>query len=1281
MAAVVSAISSTQNHEPATSHSPSPSPPTITTTDQPSTSSRSFIHLGSPRAQTISFPVTPMSAVAPTTLDPPIGTSFADYLRTWSDAHVARWLTDIRCPSHIDTFKEHDIRGDVLLELDPDTLKEMNIMSVGDRLRILNGVKNLRMKCQSPASSPRAFSPVRTYLGTQTEMRILESPREPPRANGFYISHSRENSRDSVNRDNPSVSRAPKRLENKPAPLVLSPHGRGDLPRVIREPLSGESSRNIPPIRPLPQPAQNASPQSTAPNGAFTSVRPLLPPLPPAPRGQPPQPPTNQQPASRPGANSRALHPLTGTRTRTPNQDLSPYANSPLLPQPATQCLLTPVSGSNLRPSYGLPSDPRSGLGSNLKPPMHAASPLSSQPSPRQGNGSSHGRNISFGGVGSPLGYAPLSAKQRPSTSGTANTGTHPYASAQPPTLQTPPGQNGLVLSPIAESYQNGPSSPSSASPPAGTFAVGRSPLGHSHTSSIDERHRLIKFLLPEESRSYVIDVADCTGGVEIMEKILKKPNVSSRKNDPTTLTNRVDTEDGGLCIDGWCVYNEWDDQRDPTKPLSDAELLAVCYRPPDLVKEHGLTLRRTEKAKRSRPTISPTSPVAPSRISTPDDEYDIDVQSFAYQNVTSAPLGGQKSKAIKRASTISVLSGLGVRDPEKAFELPTSPTQNTPSAKMTTPSSAKKPSKLRSFFGQRPPSELITTHLTEYFPFTEKKVLRTARHSMMLRASNVGGMRDSVISISHPMPSRFSISTQGSGSAHRATSPARTASSKRTSMISTASGLPDRSSNHSNDALTAGEEPPRVSISGEDGRSVILTGDDVEKLSASDLKPHLLPPVNFPTESLTESMESLTGDKRLSKASMGTSKRMSYMTELRSKRDRSDTASLLTVDEITAEVESRRQSMAVDMGVEGAEDWTKVEPDIDDVSDLSDTAFDEEDEDEDEYESEEETGKAVMSSGGKCSSSVFARVLRNVLGVHYPVKTISGTKWIKGALIGAGSFGKVYLGMDAVNGLLMAVKQVELPTGSAPNEERKKSMLSALEREIDLLKDLQHPNIVQYLYSSVDDDYLNIFLEYVPGGSVTALLRSYGAFEEPLVKNFVRQILQGLNYLHERDIIHRDIKGANILVDNKGGIKISDFGISKKVDGNLLTGKRMYRPSFQGSVFWMAPEVVQQKFHTTAADIWSVGCLVVEMLTGEHPWAQLTQTQAIFKIGLSAKPEFPSDTSAEAEDFLKKTFELNHAARPSAGELLQHPWLAAEKPATKNAANTKNVPTIEVSA
>lgn len=89
-------------------------------------------------------------------------------------------------------------------------------------------------------------------------------------------------------------------------------------------------------------------------------------------------------------------------------------------------------------------------------------------------------------------------------------------------------------------------------------------------------------------------------------------------------------------------------------------------------------------------------------------------------------------------------------------------------------------------------------------------------------------------------------------------------------------------------------------------------------------------------------------------------------------------------------------------------------------------------------------------------------------------------------------------------------------------------------------------------LDSSSDGKHLYIFLEYVPGGSVAHLLANYGAFEEALVRTFVKQILQGLSYLHEADIIHRDIKGANILVDNRGGIKISDFGISKKVEESM---------------------------------------------------------------------------------------------------------------------------------
>lgn len=273
-------------------------------------------------------------------------------------------------------------------------------------------------------------------------------------------------------------------------------------------------------------------------------------------------------------------------------------------------------------------------------------------------------------------------------------------------------------------------------------------------------------------------------------------------------------------------------------------------------------------------------------------------------------------------------------------------------------------------------------------------------------------------------------------------------------------------------------------------------------------------------------------------------------------------------------------------------------------------------------------------------------------------------SKWMKGALIGQGSFGSVYLALHAVTGELLAVKQVETPSPGAnsASDARKKSMIDALKREISLLRDLQHPNIVQYLGASSSADHLNIFLEYVPGGSVQTMLNSYGALREPLIRSFVRQIVTGLAYLHQREIIHRDIKGANILVDNKGVIKISDFGISKKIEvSNILNGagNNKNRPSLQGSVFWMAPEVVKQTSYTRKADIWSLGCLVVEMMTGNHPFPDCSQLQAIFKIGgAKISPSVPEHASPEAKTFLSQTFEVEHVKRPSADELLFSPFL-----------------------
>lgn len=264
--------------------------------------------------------------------------------------------------------------------------------------------------------------------------------------------------------------------------------------------------------------------------------------------------------------------------------------------------------------------------------------------------------------------------------------------------------------------------------------------------------------------------------------------------------------------------------------------------------------------------------------------------------------------------------------------------------------------------------------------------------------------------------------------------------------------------------------------------------------------------------------------------------------------------------------------------------------------------------------------------------------------------------KWLQGARIGAGSFGTVYLGMDPTSGELMAVKQVQISRGPLKQNNMDRQQIEALQREMALLKDLNHENIVRYYGLSDDGTCLNIFLEYIPGGLVQTMLQLYGPFEEPLIRSFVRQVVVGLSYLHGMDIVHRDIKGANILIDIKGVAKISDFGILKKVSND--PGKQAKRALLQGLVYWMAPEVVKQTAYTKKADIWSVGCLIVEMFTGRHPFPNFSQMQAIFKIGTHTRPEIPGGCTAEAQDFLLKTLELDYAMRPDALDLLGDPFL-----------------------
>ncbi|KAK7679557.1 hypothetical protein QCA50_017459 [Cerrena zonata] len=317
-------------------------------------------------------------------------------------------------------------------------------------------------------------------------------------------------------------------------------------------------------------------------------------------------------------------------------------------------------------------------------------------------------------------------------------------------------------------------------------------------------------------------------------------------------------------------------------------------------------------------------------------------------------------------------------------------------------------------------------------------------------------------------------------------------------------------------------------------------------------------------------------------------------------------------------------------------------------------------DSDEEEAQGDEEEGPDFISEYGTYTSGELNYQEGQELSESLDkISKLPTKKWLQGARIGAG--------MDPFTGELMAVKQVKIPNEASMNNELQKAMIEALEREMTLLKELNHENIVRYLGSSTDDQFLNIFLEYVPGGSVQSMLNLYGPFEEPLIRNFIRQVLIGLNYLHSEGIIHRDIKGANILIDIKGTVKISDFGISKKVgssnvddteEENNQQKRGGRRASLQGSVYWMAPEVVKQTAYTKKADIWSVGCLIVEMFTGNHPFPNFSQMQAIFKIGTHILPQIPEWCTLEAKDFLQKTFEVEYENRPDAIDMLNEPFL-----------------------
>lgn len=446
-------------------------------------------------------------------------------MKQWTDVHVSRWLYEAKVPQHASRFREHDIRGDVILDLDQSTLKETGIVSVGDRIKILVAVKALRQKCarhSSPLVAPRPPAPSPLHLRIPNDGLTHNMEPSPNRVNGRRLDAGR------------------------PPPLNIAETVSRDLPQLV-----ATASNATPRYPPTTQYSSSTPP--SRPNA--------LPPL----AGSKPQPLPLPRIAPRNGGGSTLATPpqtyLQGRKTPEP-QPPPAFTKDPLPPAPTTAS-----STPGWQPGgYGLPARPTPG---NLQAGTFA-SEKGGVPFPRAG---SPAGQPNFRGAAARVlhqksgstsqttrGNAPaVNIGPRPGTSGdpaSVSPIAHPYGireQAGPNGLLGTGVQSGFLLSPITES--NSAVEPTTPAVSSTGYSVGRGPFKPNPVQpapmSLEELKRLcVKFILADDGHSRVVNVGDCEGGVEVIERVLRKMG-----KIPAGPLFASETETGGLLVGGWAIY------------------------------------------------------------------------------------------------------------------------------------------------------------------------------------------------------------------------------------------------------------------------------------------------------------------------------------------------------------------------------------------------------------------------------------------------------------------------------------------------------------------------------------------------------------------------------------------------------------------------------------------------------------------------------------------------------------------------------------------------------
>jgi serum/glucocorticoid-regulated kinase 2 len=253
--------------------------------------------------------------------------------------------------------------------------------------------------------------------------------------------------------------------------------------------------------------------------------------------------------------------------------------------------------------------------------------------------------------------------------------------------------------------------------------------------------------------------------------------------------------------------------------------------------------------------------------------------------------------------------------------------------------------------------------------------------------------------------------------------------------------------------------------------------------------------------------------------------------------------------------------------------------------------------------------------------------------------------------VVGKGSYGTVMLARKKDTGEVLAIKMLK----KEYLKKRKQELHTKTERFI--LETINHPFIVNLKYAFQNKEKLYFCLEFCPGGELFFHLQRVENFDEEVTRFYSAQMILALEHLHKHDVIYRDLKPENVLINSDGYIKLTDFGLAKE---NVISDKDAM--SFCGTPEYLAPEILERKGHGKPVDWWSLGSIIYEMIVGLPPFYEKDNREKLFKQIKSGEPEYPEDMSDCCKDLLMGLFKKDPAERlggkdGDAQPIKEHPW------------------------